>query len=245
MNFWPRYVGDIQRKTGHLSCAEMGVFDRLLDHVYATEQQLPGDVDACCRIARAMDKAERKAVESVLRQFFLLEGGFYVNARAAEEMVKAAPKLAAARANGLKGGRPKQTEQKPSGLPDGLPTGTHEEPTRETPQNQSIPSEYKYPPNPRKRGQVSEFPPGFDAFWTAYPRKQAKGAAIKAYARLRADDTLQAAMLAAIAKQAASSDWARDGGKWIPYPATWLNDRRWEDQLPGVDADPYGLRTAL
>lgn len=105
--------------------------------------------------------------------------------------------------------------------------------------------ERKKPPNPRKRGQVSEFPPGFDGFWSAYPRKKAKGAAIKAFARLRADDALQTAMLEAIARQSASDDWKRDGGKWIPYPATWLNDRRWEDQLPGVDDDPYGLRTAL
>lgn len=92
---------------------------------------------------------------------------------------------------------------------------------------------------------MSEFPPGFDVFWTAYPRKQAKGAAIKAYARLRADDDLQAAMLAALRRQADSDDWKRDGGKWIPYPATWINDRRWEDELPGVNDDPYGLRKAL
>jgi hypothetical protein len=76
---------------------------------------------------------------------------------------------------------------------------------------------------------VSEFPPGFDAFWSAYPRKQAKGAAIKAYARLRADDALQAALLAAIALQATTEQWTKDGGQFIPMPASWLNGRRWED----------------
>lgn len=140
MNFWPRYVGDIQRKTGHLSCAEMGAYDRLLDHMYATEQPLPSDIDACCRIARAMDKAERKAVESVLKQFFVLAGEEYVNARVEEEINKALPKIAAAKANGLKGGRPKRTQEKPSGLPDGLPAGTHGEPNSKAPQNQSTSS---------------------------------------------------------------------------------------------------------
>lgn len=235
MNFWPRYVGDIQRKTGHLSCAEMGAYDRLLDHVYATEQPLPGDVDACCRIARAMDKTERKAVESVLRQFFTLDGEHYINERAAEEIVKARPKMEAARANGLKGGRPKKTEEKPSGLPDGFPAGTQEEPNSKAPQTQSSSSlRSEEPPNPRKRGQVSEFPPGFERFWSAYPRKQAKPAAAKAFARLRADDALLTTMLAALAKHAASEQWRKDGGQFIPYPATWLNGRRWEDAPVGL-----------
>jgi hypothetical protein len=101
------------------------------------------------------------------------------------------------------------------------------------------------PPNPRKRGKVSEFPPGFDAFWSAYPRKAAKAAASKAFARLRADDALIALILAAVARQSASEQWRKDGGEFIPYPATWLNGRRWEDIDAIADADPYGLRTAL
>lgn len=231
MNFWPRYVGDIQRKTGHLSCAEMGVYDRLLDHVYATEEALPGDLDACCRIARAMVKAERKAVESVLRQFFTLDGERYVNNRAAQEIVKARPKMDAARANGLKGGRPKRTQEKPSGLSNGLPAGTHDEPNSKAPQTQtssSLRSEEE-PPNPRKRGRLSESEPGFDRFWVAYPRKQDKPKAAKAFARLRVDEPLLTLMLAAIAQQAASEQWQREGGQFIPMPATWLNGRRWED----------------
>jgi hypothetical protein len=76
---------------------------------------------------------------------------------------------------------------------------------------------------------VSEFPPGFERFWEAYPRKQAKPAAAKAFARLRADDALLARILSAIAQQSASEQWQRDGGQFIPMPATWLNGRRWED----------------
>lgn len=239
MNFWPRYVGDIQRKTGHLSCAEMGVYDRLLDHMYATEEPLPGDVDAICRIARAMDKTERAAVASVLRQFFMLDDGAYTNPRVTQEIAKALPKLEAARANGKRGGRPKQTEQKPNGLPDGFPAGTHEEPTREAPQNQSIPSEYvsvgaKAPTSSaaptRPRGGVSQFPPGFDRFWAAYPRHEAKAKAAQAFARIRPDESLLGVMLAAIQRQRETDQWRRDGGVFIPHPTTWLNGRRWEDE---------------
>lgn len=156
MNFWPRYVGDIQRKTGHLSCAEMGVYDRFLDHIYATEQPLPGDLEACCRIARAMDKSERKAVESVLRQFFSLEGGQYTNCRAAEEIAKAQPKIEAARTNGARGGRPKKNPEEAQEKPTGFPAGTHDEPNSKALQNQSSSSlrseegRAKAPPRPNE-----------------------------------------------------------------------------------------------
>lgn len=136
MNYWPRYVGDIQRKTGHLSCAEMGAYDRLLDHVYATEEPLLGDVDACCRIARAMDKSERQAVASVLRQFFTLTEDGYRNGRADEEIEKDKPRREAAKANGKRGGRPKTTNREPNGNPAGYPAGTQDEPRAKAPQPQ-------------------------------------------------------------------------------------------------------------
>jgi uncharacterized protein YdaU (DUF1376 family) len=144
VNFWQRYVGDVQRKTSHLSCAEMGAYDRLLDHIYATEQQLPGDLESCCRIARAMDKGERAAVASVLRQFFEVRDGQHVNPRASEEIEKAQPKIAAAKTNGALGGRPRGTQRKPTGLLVGLSAGTQEEPSSKALQNQipeGIPSE--------------------------------------------------------------------------------------------------------
>jgi len=70
MNYYERYVGDFQRDTGHLSCAEIGVYDRLLDHYYGTEEPLPSNHADLCRIARAMDKIEQKAVKRVADEFF-------------------------------------------------------------------------------------------------------------------------------------------------------------------------------
>lgn len=140
MNFYKRYIGDIQRDTGHLSLAEMGAYDRLLDHYYATEERLPADKEACYRIARAMSKDERKAVDSVLGQFFYEDGG-YAQGRAEREITQAQPALVAARTNGARGGRPKktqpQTQEKPSGFPEQNPTETQGEPKAKPPQNQN------------------------------------------------------------------------------------------------------------
>jgi uncharacterized protein YdaU (DUF1376 family) len=41
VNFYKRFIGDIQAKTGALSLAEFGAYDRLLDHYYSTEKAVP------------------------------------------------------------------------------------------------------------------------------------------------------------------------------------------------------------
>lgn len=74
----------------------------------------------------------------------------------------------------------------------------------------------------------------FDRFWKAYPRRQAKKAAKKAWDKLKPDLPLCRIMAAALERQKRSSEWRRDGGAYIPYPATWLNGRRWEDE-PGPE----------
>ena len=70
----------------------------------------------------------------------------------------------------------------------------------------------------------------FARFWTAYPRKTAKPTAQTAFAKLHPDDDLLRTMLAAIERQKQSPQW-RDA-QFIPHPATWLNQRRWEDETP-------------
>lgn len=116
MNFYKRFCADIQVKTGHLTPAEFGIYDRLLDHYYATEALLPSFA-RCCAIARAMTKADRAATARVLAEFFTPEeGGLYSQGRADEIIAEAQPKIEAARTNGKHGGRPKRTHKKPTGF---------------------------------------------------------------------------------------------------------------------------------
>ncbi|MNN45995.1 hypothetical protein D3C81_1603530 [compost metagenome] len=35
----------------------------------------------------------------------------------------------------------------------------------------------------------------------------------------------------ALAIQVTSSEWTKEGGQFIPYPETWLKDKRWEDEI--------------
>jgi len=39
-----------------------------------------------------------------------------------------------------------------------------------------------------------------------------------------------------------SPEWTKDNGKYIPYPATWLNAKGWEDELDEPEQQGSGLR---
>ena len=90
-----------------------------------------------------------------------------------------------------------------------------------------------------KRGRAPKAAPEwkperFEGFWRMYPLKKSKQAAIRAWDSLHPDDRLLAVMGLALQRQLASPEWQRkireEGGQGIPYPATWLNGRRWEDE---------------
>jgi hypothetical protein len=71
----------------------------------------------------------------------------------------------------------------------------------------------------------------FDQFWSAYPRKVAKQAAVKAFKKIKKPADLMPAILAGIKAQRETYDWQKEDGHFIPYPATWLNGHRWEDKI--------------
>ncbi|RHO53547.1 hypothetical protein DW094_11480 [Ruminococcaceae bacterium AM07-15] len=84
----------------------------------------------------------------------------------------------------------------------------------------------------------------FDRFWSAYPRKAGKGAALKAFQKLNPGEELLEQMLDTIRQQKRSIQWLADGGRFIPHPATWLNQGRWEDEpLEAVEEELYGGET--
>ena len=85
--------------------------------------------------------------------------------------------------------------------------------------------------NTNRSQQQDTLPPGFVDFWAAYPRKKAKGDALKAWKQLSPDKCLQLKILDAIAAQKKGRDWIKDNGEFIPYPATWLRAQQWEDEV--------------
>ena len=67
----------------------------------------------------------------------------------------------------------------------------------------------------------------FEKFWNAYPKKKSKADAEKAFKKVKVPVEV---LLNAIEKQKKSADWIKNNGQYIPYPSTWLNGKRWEDE---------------
>lgn len=81
---------------------------------------------------------------------------------------------------------------------------------------------------------AEQSPDSFLAFWALYPKRVGKGAALKAWKQIRPSSGAAAFILAAVAAQKSWPAWTKDGGRYIPNPATWLNQTRWEDEAPEV-----------
>ena len=75
----------------------------------------------------------------------------------------------------------------------------------------------------------------FEKFWAEYPRKEGKQKARAAFEKVGVP--LQT-LLDAITAQKRSAQWSKDNGQFIPHAATWLNGKRWEDQVV-VDRSGY------
>lgn len=73
----------------------------------------------------------------------------------------------------------------------------------------------------------------FDVFWAAYPRKVGKGAAKKAFAKVKVPVSV---LIDAVNMQKQSFQWTKNSGEYIPNPSTWLNQGRWEDSLPPAES---------
>jgi hypothetical protein len=68
---------------------------------------------------------------------------------------------------------------------------------------------------------------GFVEFWKCYPKKIAKPNAEKAWMKIAPDVDLSKRIIHAISEQ----KLLEREEQFIPYPASWLNARRWEDDL--------------
>lgn len=71
----------------------------------------------------------------------------------------------------------------------------------------------------------------FNIFWNEYPKRVGKEKAKKAFFKTCLDDVVFSEMLEALNKFKMTSDWKKEKGQYIPYPASWLNQKRWEDEF--------------
>lgn len=140
-----------------------------------------------------------------------------------DESIKAQEAAAnACRENGKKGGRP----QKASGFLETKGNQKNQSGFLETKKSQGQgqgQGQGHIPPKSPSTGDA------FERFWSVYPRKIGKQSAKRAFERVKVPlETL----VTAVERQKCSDQWAQNNGQFIPHPATWLNQGRWDDELP-------------
>lgn len=97
------------------------------------------------------------------------------------------------------------------------------------------------PKPPRKKSKGKTLSPEqlarFERWYSEWPRKVNRAKAEEKWAEIDPDDELTEVMVAKTQEWASSPEWTKDGGQYIPHPATWLHNKRWTDGSPSKPAD--------
>lgn len=94
-----------------------------------------------------------------------------------------------------------------------------------------IPDSLQPPCAPPARDDDATSEDLFAKFYRLYPNKKGKANALKAWKKLKLTDDLINQIFDGLGRYCVSADWLKDGGQFVPHPATWLNGRRWEDEV--------------
>lgn len=233
MNFYAFHLGDYMSATAHLSWDEDMAYRRLLDAYYSREAPLPVDQRQTYRLARAATQEQREAVDTVLQEFFEATENGWVHFRCESEIHAVAGKREKAsqsakarwsKANAV----PTQSERNAS---------ASEKPCERIENtcdgNAPIPIPIPNPiPNPiEDQKHLVTAVTDFDSFWKLYPVKKGKAKAEAAWSKLKITDDLFTLITQGLARQVVCHDWTKEGGQYIPHPTTWLNGKRWEDEV--------------
>jgi uncharacterized protein YdaU (DUF1376 family) len=192
--------------TAHLTLVEEAVYRRLIDHYYDTEQPIGNDFKGMIRRLR-LDGYEDQ-VTIILNEFFTQTEDGWSNKHCDKKIKAYKNQKKANKNNGKAGGRPKKQKITES-VTDGLPFVTLTTNNKQETKNKDIKDDR------------------FDIFWKQYPRKVAKPNAQKAWNKIKPDDVVLKKMLDAINQQGLYSKEIQ----FVPHPASWLNNKRWEDEI--------------
>jgi hypothetical protein len=77
----------------------------------------------------------------------------------------------------------------------------------------------------------SAYSKDFEIFWDMYPKKTGKGGAFNSWKKIKGKSDIMPQILKAVEDHKTCEQWNRDNGQYIPNPQTWLNQRRWEDEI--------------
>ncbi len=213
MNYFQHHIGDYRRDTAHLSLLEHGVYRQLMDMYYLAEQKIPEETEVVYRRLCARTDEEKKAVDTVLAEFFSCDSG-WSHTRCDREIAEYQGKAERARSNGKLGGRPSKTKEVISGnLPVTEMKANHK------------PLTNNHKPLTKEKNKVPSATPPVELFDGVDPQ------VVKDFTALRARNRapITATAMAEISKQASLAGLTLDGALrvccargWRGFKAEWV-----------------------
>lgn len=244
--WYPRYPGDYQRKTSHLSLTEHGVYAVLLDHYYATGKPLPASAEQLQRICRAFEPHEVEAMHKIVASFFVRQKDGYHNNRADEELSKREEISEKRRiAANERYGKPKEPSKKARSKRGAIaPANARTATSTDNPESSDEDSLFEPPRNMTASEQATEdemraihaagkgvtrSEAMFSAWWEQFPRQRrgSKPSALKSWKRHVASGVDPQSILDGLASYLTSKDVAEG---FACAGDVWLNKERWNDQ---------------
>jgi uncharacterized protein YdaU (DUF1376 family) len=230
MRIWfPLYCGDFlaSNKIAIMTTEEIGAYVLLLCREWADVKcQLPIEEELLKKMARFSGDMTR------IRACFIEKDGYLYNERLYSEW-KLAKKITRERTiSGLKGAHSRWHSKRIANA-IAKPIAKHG-----SSQSQSQ-SHKEEDICARWRDQAG-------VFWKAYPKRKGKGNVEKWFKAHQPTDELLAQMLLKIEELKTTPDWKKENGQFIPMPYTWLNGKRWDDEVQIVlQSKPGKIQVAL
>jgi uncharacterized protein YdaU (DUF1376 family) len=118
MHYYQHHIGDFIKDTNFLTNEEVGIYLKLVWLYYDTEKPLPNSLDILAMKVSCRDN--KSDLLEILETFFTLVDGEWHHIRCDKEITEYQAFCLKQKANGLKGGRPKATQQEPKDNPMGF-----------------------------------------------------------------------------------------------------------------------------
>ena len=222
---WYLFTEDFIAGTMSNTAVEVGVYIRLLCWNWNKRcQGIPKDSNTYYRIANCITEEEKKACETVLKQFFVEVQDHYQNERQLQEYLFITKRIEASKLNGRLGGRPKKPSIEPR------------------------PNLDKTPPTPTPTSTIkpkTKKKDYFPLFWNKIINKVSKGIAEKNFKNIDDKWKEKPEQLAETYNKYYSSI---EDKKFAKQPAYWLSAKKYEDEEAKIEnnsGEVYPLRLKM
>jgi len=209
MHYYTKHIKDYKTDTAHLTLLEHGVYNSLIDLYILSENPLEPNMGKICRLVHAKTDDEIKAVENILDEFFIESDDGYRQKKCDQELIRIFGKSESAR----KSAKHRWGSERNA---NAMQTNSERNANAMLPNTQ-----HPLPNNPLPNKD-------FEKFYAAYPKKRHKPQAKKAWIKHKPDINV---VLKSLIMHKKCEQWTIDKGKYIPYPATWLNAEGWNDEV--------------